>query len=69
MQFPLSPVQRSLCVRGRLGRGKKKGAHGTMGREKIFSVFPSSSACLLCFNLTLFSFRFVDNIPMGKKNV
>ena len=45
MQFPLSTLQRSLCVRGKLGRGKKKGAHGTMGREKrrreaaIFSVF------------------------------
>ena len=75
MQFPLSTLQRSLCVRGRLGREKKKGAHGTMGREKrrretaIFSVFPSSTACLLCFNLTLFSFRFVNNIPTGKKNV
>ena len=70
MQLPRSPLQRSR----RLGRGKKTGAHGTMEREKrrretaIFSVFPSSTACLLFFNLTLFSFRFVNNIPTGKKN-
>ena len=48
--------ERSLCVTGRLGRGKKKGADGMMGREKrrreadILFLFPSSTARFLCFN-------------------
>ena len=40
-------AQRPLCVRGRLGRGRKRRARGTMGRvkrgsEASFPPFPSS---------------------------
>ena len=56
----LSPPQRLLCfVRG-LGRGKKESARGTMGRGKkggetpVFSLFPSSPACLLFFDHCFF---------------
>ena len=44
----LSPLQRCLCIVGTLGRRKKAGARGTMGREEArhafyFSIIASSS--------------------------
>ena len=45
------------------GKGKEK------KRDSHFFCLPIIHRELTIFNLTLFSFRFVNNIPTGKKNL
>ena len=65
--LPLSPPQMPPCVVGRLGRGTKESAQGTMGREKRRSARlsppPIAPCALVIFRLLLSTL--IGIIPSG----